>query len=755
MKVYSRLESLGVEVLDADPSGTEGGFFLGRLWFNKTDDRLKTIGKTLQTKVVDGKTVPDLDDDGNYQYTDDLQVIEIVHSNHPDVPPHRLIGTDDLEDDAVIARVIANGAVVEGKLAVDSVLTEAIKDGAVTTPKIADGAIIEDKLSSDVQDKINKILTVIMSDATLKGTGTADDLLGLADDAIETKHIKDAQVTNAKMALSSVGTAELQPNAVTTERIGNDEVTEAKLHGDVRTKLNREYHAGEGLALNDDSGTFSVANKGVAPNKLKTPTGDNPANGKFVAVGQDNGNLCFTFADAPSGGGGISTVSTTNPITGDGSSSNPVTITSGKIQNVHLANNAVTTTRVANKAITLAKMADGTPGRILQYNSSRRPVEVSLPSGGGGAGSNPAYVKFSIGDNQAIAGDAGTWTALSPASFSEQHNNGDGLITWVSGSNITLKPGLYNFNVAIPTDGLDSSAENNARKNVSVRVVDASNTVLSEPTSSTYLRGFLTPEAVARIGGSGAIYVPTETVVTFQTGATYAQQANKPIMSTPGGFLEIYRIATGPKGDKGDKGDSVQGAFNFSLYTHVNHGDPAPTIKPISWSVNDMVGASTSRTETVSGSTQTWWNRNPSSIVTNQPPTRPMTHLIKRHRIRCNLRSRNGAVSDPRISHTVSSNTKSCPSQRQSTTTGRSVHRTTTTTDTLYINLTRSGKVRRTNVHSRIKTILRWIDESNRLIYVISVWVHVPIWRKPVPPRLSIARNRFSATRRSTHHVIY
>ena len=611
MKVYSRLESLGVEVLDADPSGTEGGFFLGRLWFNKTDDRLKTIGKTLQTKVVDGKTVPDLDDDGNYQYTDDLQVIEIVHSNHPDVPPHRLIGTDDLEDDAVIARVIANGAVVEGKLAVDSVLTEAIKDGAVTTPKIADGAIIEDKLSSDVQDKINKILTVIMSDATLKGTGTADDLLGLADDAIETKHIKDAQVTNAKMALSSVGTAELQPNAVTTERIGNDEVTEAKLHGDVRTKLNREYHAGEGLALNDDSGTFSIANKGVAPNKLKTPAGDNPADGKFVAVGQDNGSLCFTFADAPSGGGGISTVSTTNPITGDGSSGNPVTITSGKIQNVHLANNAVTTTRVANKAITLAKMADGTPGRILQYNSSRRPVEVSLPSGGGGAGSNPAYAKFSIGDNQAIAGDAGTWTALSPASFAEQHNNGDGIITWVSGSNITLKPGLYNFNVAIPTDGLDSSQDNNARKNVSVRVVDASNTVLSEPTSSTYLRGFLTPEAVARIGGSGAVYVPTETVVTFQTGATYAQQANKPIMSTPGGFLEIYRIATGPKGDKGDKGDSLQGAFNFLLYTHVDHGDPAPTIKPISWSVNDMVGASTSRTETVSGNTQTWWNRFP------------------------------------------------------------------------------------------------------------------------------------------------
>ena len=79
--------------------------------------------------------------------------------------------------------------------------------------------------------------------------------------------------------------------------------------------------------------------------------------GAGVTCSEDTTNDLLLI-DVPGGGGGGGTVSTSAPVSGDGSSGDPVTIADDAIGNDQLADDAVDTDQIATDAVTGAKIAD-------------------------------------------------------------------------------------------------------------------------------------------------------------------------------------------------------------------------------------------------------------------------------------------------------------------------------------------------------------------------------------------------------------
>lgn len=98
-----------------------------------------------------------------------------------------------------------------------------------------------------------------------------------------------------------------------------------------------------------------------------------PASGRRYGAGFPAG-----FGGGSSGGGGISSVSTSAPVSGDGTSGTPVTIATGAIGTTSLAANAVTTAKLATTAVspgsyTHTSLTVGADGRITAASNGTPP----------------------------------------------------------------------------------------------------------------------------------------------------------------------------------------------------------------------------------------------------------------------------------------------------------------------------------------------------------------------------------------------
>lgn len=97
--------------------------------------------------------------------------------------------------------MIENASIISGKLATNSVGTDAIIDVNVTTAKIANLNVTTGKIAADAVD----------------GTKIADDAINsehYVDGSIDTAHIADAQVTGAKIAADTVAEANMADDAI-------------------------------------------------------------------------------------------------------------------------------------------------------------------------------------------------------------------------------------------------------------------------------------------------------------------------------------------------------------------------------------------------------------------------------------------------------------------------------------------------------------------------------------------------------------
>ena len=72
-------------------------------------------------------------------------------------------------------------------------------------------------------------LSAVSSDATLDGSGTTADPLGVADEGVDTDQLADDAVSNAKLAANSVHSAQINTGAVGTSDLEDDAVTITKI----------------------------------------------------------------------------------------------------------------------------------------------------------------------------------------------------------------------------------------------------------------------------------------------------------------------------------------------------------------------------------------------------------------------------------------------------------------------------------------------------------------------------------------------
>ena len=121
-------------------------------------------------------------------------------------------GVLDVNGNAIVTAMIADGAVTTAKIA----------DGAVTTAKIADGSVTEEKLDA-VKDLVADETSLTMAETSDKFT------LSVKDGGISRAKIADAAINAAKIDEYAVTSEKIAPNAVIASKIADDAVVTSKI----------------------------------------------------------------------------------------------------------------------------------------------------------------------------------------------------------------------------------------------------------------------------------------------------------------------------------------------------------------------------------------------------------------------------------------------------------------------------------------------------------------------------------------------
>ena len=182
--------------------------------------------------------------------------------------------------------------------------------------------------------------------------------------------------------------------------------------------------------------------------------------------------------------------------------------------------------------------------------------EVAAGGTAAQATSFPVVAKYHINPNQQFSAGENTWRTLAfnavPAE--EQHNAGADISA--RSNAITVKPGTYNVKVSATV--VD---ENNNRRYLAFRLLDSNSHVLADYTRTTYYRGVAGFDDAGRISDHfTSIIISAETTFNVQSAAVSREDAPATSAlniwaSTPGGVIEITKIAVGGRGDPGPRGD--------------------------------------------------------------------------------------------------------------------------------------------------------------------------------------------------------
>lgn len=163
------------------------------------------------------------------------------------------------ESFSVITSSIQDGAIIESKMAADSVNTNALVTNSVTTEKIAALNVTNAKLAA------NSVTSSKIADASITRPGQLQDLVvteaKLASGAVTTGKIGDSQVTTGKIQAGAVTETRIADRAVTATKLAN---TEAVITVD--TQFSDSVISTNKLA--DDAVTFQKIDDATAGNAL-------------------------------------------------------------------------------------------------------------------------------------------------------------------------------------------------------------------------------------------------------------------------------------------------------------------------------------------------------------------------------------------------------------------------------------------------------------------------------------------------------
>lgn len=199
------------------------------------------------------------------------------------------IGTAELENDAVTADKIADGAIDDAAKLADSVVSTAkIADGAISTDKLADSAVTEAKIldSSVSSAKIN-------NGAVTEGK--------IADGAVVSAKIGADAVDGSKIADNAVDSEHIAAGAIDTAHLADANVTEAKLHANVLLRdveVSGPIGANGGVCNQSTSTAGAVTAQSSPDMSVQVAAGTvYNAAGKRIS-GASNSNLSIGAADA-------------------------------------------------------------------------------------------------------------------------------------------------------------------------------------------------------------------------------------------------------------------------------------------------------------------------------------------------------------------------------------------------------------------------------------------------------------------------
>ncbi|HRE59056.1 MAG TPA: hypothetical protein PLW09_14670, partial [Candidatus Kapabacteria bacterium] len=316
---------------------------------------------------------------------------------------------------------VANNAITTSKILDANVTTPKLADAAVTTPKLADAAVSPIKLSS-TGATTGQALTfngtnIVWGAPALSGTA-GGDLTGtypnptVANNAITTSKILDANVTTPKIADASVTTPKIADAAVTPIKLSSTGATTGQALTFDGTNIVWGAPALSGTAGGDLTGTYpnpTVANNAITTSKILDANVTTPkladaavTASKLNQMGAADGQVLTwngtAWAPAAAGGAGtVTSVNVSGGTTGLTASGGPVT-SSGTITlggTLALANGGTGATTAAGartnlglgtlatlNTVTSAEITDGTitaadlnqmgaaDGQVIKWNGT-------------------------------------------------------------------------------------------------------------------------------------------------------------------------------------------------------------------------------------------------------------------------------------------------------------------------------------------------------------------------------------------------
>jgi len=141
--------------------------------------------------------------------------------------PTGIIGTTNIDDDAVTTAKIADGNITVAKMAVNSVDSDQYVDGSINTAHIADSNITVAKMAANSVDSDQYV-----------------------DGSIDTAHIGDDQITSAK----------IPDSAITSAKIADGAIVDADINASAAISLSKLENLTTARALvSDGSGDLSVS----------------------------------------------------------------------------------------------------------------------------------------------------------------------------------------------------------------------------------------------------------------------------------------------------------------------------------------------------------------------------------------------------------------------------------------------------------------------------------------------------------------
>ena len=382
--------------------GTTQIQFLYRVYLNDANGNLSSIGFFKRPNAANGNSVIGMIVEGgghdvNAMTIELIGVETTVDGLLAPVTLQQLENTPDALGDAGQALVInAAGDGIDyidlpsgmsGSIVTDSTLDGdgtssdplSLADSAVSRVKLDSALIIElDDIPSDLTDlgqipntlgtvgqvlKVNSAenslefaddesgtggLSSVSTSDPLRGDGTTGDPVTVINGGIRGTHIS----STANIAGDS-----LSDNAITEEKIRDNEVTRAKLAASIRTELDN--------IPSDVPDNFTDLDD--APNALG-------AAGQVVKVNAAGDAL--EFANDETGTDGLSSVSTSDPLRGDGTTGDPVTVINGGIRGTHISSTAnIAGDSIADNAITEEKIRDNEVARAKLASSIRTELD--------------------------------------------------------------------------------------------------------------------------------------------------------------------------------------------------------------------------------------------------------------------------------------------------------------------------------------------------------------------------------------------